>query len=72
MTKLKKMCVVLCTEIDYFGYSKIENTIKPSVSDIAVVKYFPLPKIVKVLHNFVDLTSYFKKFIKNLSVSAMN
>jgi|GEM_PF-5364504 len=42
----------------------------PKDSGLAVVQNFPKSKIVKKVHSFVDLASYFWKFIEKFDIIA--
>ena len=58
------------SEIEYLGYSVSEQEITPTKRGIEAVSDFPLPRNVHDVRGFVDLCSYFRKFIENFSILA--
>ena len=66
--KLKwKKCKVEQTEVEYLGHIISSHFIKPSPMKVQKIVDFPKPATIKQLRGFLGLTSYFRKFIKNIS-----
>lgn len=63
-----RKCQFLTEEIEYLGYIIKKGTIKPSPHKIAAVKKFKKPTSQKEIQQFLGLTGYFRKFIKDYAV----
>lgn len=63
-------CRFFMRRIDYLGFVISERGIEPGKVKILAVKNFPVPKSVKNVRELIDLTSYFRRFIKNYAVMA--
>lgn len=49
--------------IDYLGYRIQNNTVSPSETKLAAMRQFPMPKTVKAVQSFLELTGYFRRFV---------
>jgi hypothetical protein len=58
-------CYFFETTINYLGYEINQEGIRPGKTKITAVTNFPTPKTIHELRQFLGLTSYFRKFIKN-------
>lgn len=58
-------CVFLTAKIEYLGYQISESTIQPSETKIRAVEQYAPPKNIHEIRQFLGLTGYFRKFIKN-------
>lgn len=58
-------CVFFETTMDYLGYEISDDGIRPGDHKITAVANFPRPKNIHELRQFLGLSSYFRKFIKN-------
>lgn len=67
--KIQK-CSFVKTEITYLGYDVSENGIKPCKENINSILSFPLPTNYKMLHSFIGLASYFRRFIFQFAILA--
>lgn len=63
-------CRFLQTRVEYLGHVVENGTIRPSPHKTEAVLRFPEPGNVKQVQSFIDLTSYFRKFIAGYSVIA--
>lgn len=60
-----------CNEIEYLGYKIKRDNITISDEKIKSIQLYPKPKTIKQIHQFVRLTSYYRRFILNYSKIAM-
>jgi len=65
-----KKCSFLSTEIEYLGYRITKEGIQLTERGIAAVQAFPEPRTIKEVHSFLDLASYFRKFIDKFAIIA--
>ena len=66
--KLQLMkCSFLMTAIEYLGYKVTKDGITLTDSHTSGITDFPVPKDVKGVQSFIDLVSYFRKFIESFS-----
>ncbi len=55
------------TEINYLGYVISDIGIQPNPEKIKCIKNFPVPTNVRQIQQFLGLTGYYRRFIKNYS-----
>jgi hypothetical protein len=67
--KLSK-CFFLKTKLEYLGYEISQSNIQPSTNKIKAVSNFPTPKNVHQVRQYLGLTGYFRKFIKDYAKKA--
>ena len=65
-----KKCQFLFTKIEYLGHIVENGTVRLSEYKTKAVMKFPIPKNIKDVQNFLGLTGYFRKFIKEYSMIA--
>lgn len=58
-------CHFACREVKYLGHIVSEKGIKPDPSKVKAVSEYPIPKNVKELKQFLGLSNYYRRFIKN-------
>lgn len=52
-------------EVKYLGYIVSKQGIKPDADKVKAVANYPVPKNVKELKQFLDLSNYYRRFIQN-------
>uniref|UniRef100_A0A1I7W8B2 RNA-directed DNA polymerase n=1 Tax=Heterorhabditis bacteriophora TaxID=37862 RepID=A0A1I7W8B2_HETBA len=62
--KLKK-CRFGCKEVTFLGLIIGRDGVKPNPEKIKAIKDFPAPKNITALRDFIGMTNYFRRFIKN-------
>ncbi|GFT39885.1 retrovirus-related Pol polyprotein from transposon 17.6 [Trichonephila clavipes] len=62
-----KKCQFLKKKIEFLGHIVESGTVKPSPTKTLAVRKFPEPTIIKQVQNFLALTGYFRKYIKDYS-----
>lgn len=60
-----KKCEFLASSINYLGFEIDHSGVRPGAAKIEVVRQFPIPKNVKQVRQFLGLTGFFRKFVKN-------
>lgn len=60
-----KKCVFLSPSINYLGFEIDKLGVRPGQGKIEAVRQFPSPKTVKNIRQFLGLTGYFRKFVKD-------
>jgi hypothetical protein len=50
--------------VEYLGQIVSQNGVQIDPNKIEVRKYWPFPKTLKTLHDFLGLVGYYKKFVK--------
>jgi len=58
-------CHFACKEVKYLGHIVSEKGIKPDANKVKAVSDYPIPKNVKELKQFLGLSNYYRRFIKN-------
>lgn len=66
-----KKCYFFKTEIEYLGHVIKNNTIQPGKAKTTAVENFQTPSNEHEIRQFIGLTSYFRKFIRNFSLIAL-
>lgn len=62
-----KKCVFLASSINYLSFEIDKQGVRPGTTKIEATPQFPTPKTVKQVRQFLGLTGYFRKFVKNYS-----
>lgn len=65
LTLKPQKCYFFQNRVDYLGFEVSHEGIRPGVNKIEAVKYFPKPKDVHNVRQFIGLASFFRRFIKN-------
>ncbi|KAK9721408.1 Reverse transcriptase (RNA-dependent DNA polymerase) [Popillia japonica] len=65
-----KKCNFLYTKIDYLGFEISSRGFRPSARKLKSVVDFPEPNSVTAVRQFLGLTGYFRRFIKNYATKA--
>lgn len=60
-------CDFLRPEVNYLGHIISREGLKPNPDKIEAVKKFPTPKKQRNIREFLGLTGYYRRFIKNFS-----
>lgn len=63
-------CLFLKTEIEHLGYLVSAKGITMSQRHVQAILDFPQPKTFRQLQGFLELTRYFRKFIKDYTLKA--
>nr|XP_034195210.1 uncharacterized protein LOC117611386 [Osmia lignaria] len=63
-------CEFLRKEVTYLGHILTENGVKPDPRKLQAVKEFPIPKTQKNVQQFLGLTGYYRRFIKDYSIKS--
>ena len=63
-------CHLVRREVEYLGYIVSEKRIAADPQKVEAVQTFPVPNNLKCLRSFLDLASYYRRFIQNFSIIA--
>ncbi|XP_046145633.1 uncharacterized protein LOC123988918 [Osmia bicornis bicornis] len=63
-------CEFLRKEVAYLGHILSADGVKPDPRKLHAVKNFPIPKTQKNVQQFLGLTGYYRRFIKDYSLKA--
>jgi hypothetical protein len=63
-----KKCFFGRKEVPYLGHILTKDGIKPAMDKVKAVKDFPEPQSVRQVREFIGLTNYFRKHIKNFAL----
>jgi hypothetical protein len=58
-------CAFGTSEVEYLGHLVGKDGVKVDPKKIEAMQDWPHPKNLKILHGFLGLTSYYRKFVKN-------
>jgi hypothetical protein len=58
-------CAFGALEVEYLGHLVGKDGIRVDLKMIEAMQYWPHPKTFKILHGFMGLTGYYRKFVKN-------
>jgi hypothetical protein len=58
-------CAFGASEVEYLGHLVSKDGVKVDSKNIEAMQYWPHPKTLKILHEFMILTGYYRKFVKN-------
>ena len=58
-------CEFLRTEVAYLGHIIGRDGVRPNPTKIEAIKNFPVPKTVKAVRQFLGLSGYYRRFIKD-------
>ena len=60
-------CHFLCQEVGFLGHVISPQGLKTSQQHILAIKEFPLPVNVREVRQFMGMTSYYRRFVKNFA-----
>ena len=60
-------CMFACTKVEYLGHVITAEGVHTDPKKVAAMQQWPLPKDIKSLGGFLDLTRYYKNFVKGYS-----
>jgi len=63
-------CQVLKRKVNFLGYVVESGTFKPGIEKTQAVADFPIPSDKKGVQKFLELTSYFRRFVEGYTVIA--
>jgi hypothetical protein len=63
----KSKCDFFTDTIEYLGYIVVSDGIQPNPKLVQALQDFPWPTTLKEMQSFLDLTNYYRKFIKEFS-----
>jgi hypothetical protein len=63
-------CTFGASEVEYLGHLVGKTNIRVNPKKIEAMKDWPHPKTLKSLREFLDLTDYYRKFVKNYGMIA--
>jgi hypothetical protein len=52
------------SKVEYFGHIIIREGVRVDSMKVIAMQYWPHPKTLKILHGFLGLISYYRKFVK--------
>lgn len=58
-------CVFAVNSIHYLGHIISEGTTHPDPSKVTAIKEWPLPRSLTALRGFLDLTGFYRRFVRN-------
>jgi hypothetical protein len=58
-------CAFGASEVEYLGHLVGKDNVRVDPKKIEAMEDWPHPKTLKILHGFLVLTSYYRKFVKN-------
>jgi hypothetical protein len=58
-------CAFGASEVEYLGHLVGKDGIRVDPKNIEAMQDWPHPKTLKILHGFLGLTGYYRKFVKN-------
>jgi hypothetical protein len=58
-------CAFGASEIEYLGHLVGKDGVRVDLKKIEAMQDWPHPMILKILHGFLGLTRYYRKFVKN-------
>jgi hypothetical protein len=58
-------CAFGASDVEYLGHLVGKDGIRVDPKNIESMKYWPHPKTLKILHGYLGLIGYYRKFVKN-------
>ena len=58
-------CKFISGEVEYLGHVVTPQGLKPNTRNLDAVREFPVPTSLKQLHQFLGLTSHYRRFVPN-------
>ncbi|KFD63429.1 hypothetical protein M514_24355 [Trichuris suis] len=65
-----RKCKLFCKEVCYLGHIVSEKGIEPDLSLTEKMRTYPVPKCLTEVQRFLEMASYYRKFIKNFAAIA--
>ena len=62
-----KKCHFTCNQVTYLGHTITPSGLKPNSDHLMAVENFPVPKDIKSLKQFLGLSSFYRRFVRNFA-----
>ncbi|GAV69094.1 hypothetical protein CFOL_v3_12595, partial [Cephalotus follicularis] len=64
----RSKCIFGGSQVEYLGHFISEDGVSTDPKKVTAIQQWPMPKNLKKLRGFLDLTGYYKRFIMNYSL----
>jgi hypothetical protein len=68
LTAKMSKCIFATPQVEYLGHVINADGVSTDPAKVVVIKSWVVPKIVTQLRSFLDLTGYYRRFIKNYGI----